>query len=434
MKLRMSNRTGGAARAYAAALAIALAALAASCSSVFTASIQGRLIDAEAYERGETRGIANARVFIYTDEADWQADFSAYAEGDEATAPDGRGTVRFFQATETGEDGSYQFSGFIWKTLFPGYGKTADRREIYLLAYHPDYGLWKNPTPIMVVSDVTARIPPMRMEDLWNEGRITGRALDWKDGVGREGHPIRVYVAEDWNYAAGEPTNLRYPAVPTVNLTSGSDGYWTASFRYKKMPGRSDAVNKTKVIVAWGDGDWRAEDPADPAALNAGLAKGDRDLDRDGFSVSQGDATDWYLESAAVGAFDADDPGTIVDTGSITLQRWRFSVNVQGRVVDDANPTLGLDGITVILTAPSSPSGRVYRADTTQNPQNTEQSGFFNLGTVRWTIDDTGDVEADQKAGRIAVSMQLEGATLVSGGATELLPAQVRTLNIRATP
>ncbi|HRW24558.1 MAG TPA: hypothetical protein P5298_09110, partial [Spirochaetia bacterium] len=145
-------------RRIAALIVIAAAAgLAASCSAVFRSSIQGSVIDLEDWDDGTTTGVADAKIFLYTDDKARDADYDAFVDGDESTLPDGaaRTERQYFQSTVTDADGGYDFTGFIWESLFPKYGKTADRDEVFFLIYHPDYGLWKNPTPLYVVSDVT---------------------------------------------------------------------------------------------------------------------------------------------------------------------------------------------------------------------------------------------------------------------------------------
>jgi len=217
------------------------AALALSCSTVFTSSITGTIIDREDYDDGTTTGIAGARVILYTDETAWDEDYAAYVDGDESTLPDGSGRTayRYFQSTVTDAQGGYEFSGFVWEACFPEYGKTADRRQVYLLIYHPDYGLWRNPVPLYVVSDVTNRLDAIRITDLWNEGRMAGRVVDWSDGDGLGGVTVGFTVADSWAYDAGGAfTNVVFPDGPTTTVTTDGDGRFAVDLAFRKMPDR----------------------------------------------------------------------------------------------------------------------------------------------------------------------------------------------------
>lgn len=421
--------------------AAAVSGLFASCSVVFTSSINGRVIDKEERENNNNVvGVPDARVYLYTEKNPWEADFSAYVEGNSSTLPDapGRQSYRYFQSTTTDNNGNYQFAGVVWETLNSAYGKTADRRDVYLLVYHPNYGLWKNPNPCIVISDVTTELPPLEIEDLYNEGRVSGRVLNWKDSKPLANAAVDLYVPKSWTYTGDtvDSASLEFPSTAAYGVNTDRDGYWTAAIRFKKMGGHRDMVNKTRILVAWNEADYRAEDPLQGTAINGGNVQGDRDLDGNGRSAQTGDPSDWYLLSEDIPASTSTDPQT-VDTGEVTLQRYRFTVNVSGKVLNDSDGT-GISGARVVLTVPA-PDGRDFTAySQPRDTQNSTEEGYFNLGTVEWLITDIPPVEEKQKSGTVPVSTtvyidEIE-KTITSGAITSLAPDSAVYLTLRVTP
>lgn len=435
---------------WLAALAVGAGLVLAGCSVVFSSSINGRVIDKEERENNNNVvGVSDARVYLYTDQAAWEADYNAYVEGNTDTLPDApdRRPYRYFQSTTTDSNGNYQFAGVVWETMNSAYGKTADRKEVYILVYHPNYGLWKNPNPYIVISDVTTEFPPMEIEDLYNEGRLSGRVLDWKDGKPLANAAVNIYVPKKWSYTSDDKVDaasLEFPTTAAYSVNTDADGYWSATIRYKKMGGHADRVNKTRVRVAWNETDYRAEDPAKgtPAgtSLNSGTVSGDRDLDGNGRTALEGDTNDWYLLSDDIPASTSTDPQTLI-TPEVTLQRYRFTVNVSGRVLDasDATGKTAINGARVVLTVPS-PNGTEFDAySQTRDTQNGTEEGYFNLGTVEWFVEDIPN-EAEQKTGTVSVKTEvyLDGSTTpasnVTGAVTTLKPDTAVYLNLKVTP
>lgn len=402
--------------------ALLAAALAASCSAVFRSSIQGTLIDLEDWDEGTTTGIGDAKVFLYTDLAARDEEYAAYVEGDETTLPDGSARTErlYFQSTVSDADGGYEFTGFIWEDLFPAYGKTADRKEVFLVIYHPDYGLWKNPTPLYVVSDVTNQLDLIKLEDLWNAGSLAGTVLDWKDGEPMSGATVSFWVADSWTYdAAGGFADVVYDDTASATATTDDDGYWSAEIRFPMRPDRAThaAYNNAPVRVTYSATGYRANDPADGTGLsNAGLVVS-ADLDGDGKTAAAGDYTDAYVQATLVN----DELATLAD---VTLQRWSFSSTVRGRVY---NGTVYLDGSKIILTVPS-PGGVTYTAySETQTTGDIEQKGVFNLGTIEWEIGDA----SNKQTGLVSTAITLDGAAPSSGGISTLSPDETVVLELR---
>ncbi|HRS64588.1 MAG TPA: carboxypeptidase-like regulatory domain-containing protein, partial [Spirochaetia bacterium] len=320
--------------------------------------------------------------------------------------------------------GNFQFSGIIWHTYFSQFGKTADRIEIYLLVYHPDYGLVKNENPYFIVSDVTTELPVMEIEDIWNKGTIFGKVLNWKDGSPLANASIAVYVPDSWSYSGGSvsDSSLVFPDSPTYTTTTDTDGTWSLTVRYKKMPGRSDTVNKTKVLITWPRLDWRAEDPVEGSppgtSINNGLVYGDRDINKNGRNALQGDNNDWYILSPEIQA-----NGQPVDTGTVTLQRWRFRSTVSGRIVNNSTGQ-GISGVMITLTVPD---GGTKSYTVTSSPQSTQtglEDGFFNFGELVWEIGDITNL-ADKKTGKVPVAWSIASPfTYDSGAPSNLIPDQ----------
>lgn len=136
--------------AACALLAAVLLSLA-GCSAVFEAGISGTLKDKDSGD-----GIPGVSVYAYTDEGLRDRD---YARGATPKA-DGYGLTfnpstggNYIPITSTDGQGRFTIGKLLWKTDKPEFGKTADYQDIYLLYFHPDYGLVKEPTRVTVVSD-----------------------------------------------------------------------------------------------------------------------------------------------------------------------------------------------------------------------------------------------------------------------------------------
>ncbi len=407
--------------------------LSASCSIVFRSSIQGTIIDKESWDDGTTAGIADVKVFLYTKATARNEDFDAYKEGDDSTLPDrdDKPAYLYFQSTVTNADGRYDFTGFIWDKFFSEYGKTADRFEIFLLFYHPDYGLRKNPVPLYVVSDVTNMLPQIALDDLWNEGRLAGTVKNWKDGKGLANVSVNFYVAKSWTYdSAGNFANVEYPRNPTSTATSDTNGTWAATVRFPKKPDSASHKNKAPVRVSFVRDNYRCNDDKNATTLpvDSRFVLTD-DVNRDGRTPEQGDYADAYILTEL--EYDKETgEAKLLTLGDVTMQRWRFSATVSGRVVvDGATPTVGVNGITVTLAV----KGTEYSADSApEDTASSTEDGRFNLGTITWEIGD-GTGSSDWKIGEVDVTTTVTGATLKSGGLAELKPDVQRNITLKVT-
>ncbi len=451
-----------------AILAIIIA-LAVSCSSVFTSSINGSIIDAEQYATdGTVTGVADAKVFLYIDKAARDAALAAYVEGNESTLPDSDANteVDYFQSTVSDADGAYQFSGFLWSTFFPKFGKTADRREIYLLIYHKDYGVWKNPVPLFVVSDVTAQLDRIKITNLWNDGRMTGRVVDWKDGKGLGGVAVNFYVAKSWSSydeATGTFPDVKFPANPTTTVNTDADGYWTANLRFAVQPTRALDTKKAPIKITFTQANYRLNSPvaytgfSNPATLvlNEDLNRNGRTASDDIANDSTPSNNDWadaYLPAIVVLK---DDLSPVPEIADVMMQRWRFTANVSGRIYSDfdddgdgatANPTPPVkkyeNALEVSLTVPNTATGIVFKdISNSQTVGETTTDGHVNLGAIEWFIADLADLSSpvdsaldEQKSGKVGMAVTVAGATLVAPlPVTQMEPDVDLTLDLKVT-
>ena len=108
------------------------------CSAVFDSAISGTVKDKNASSTSSTStgGIADVMVYAYDNEEAWNNKYNSWdgkSEFEDHSVPSARTT----------QDGSFSISNLRWMTNSPAYGKDADSKTIYLLAFHKDYGLEK---------------------------------------------------------------------------------------------------------------------------------------------------------------------------------------------------------------------------------------------------------------------------------------------------
>ncbi len=108
------------------------------CSAVFDSAISGTVRDRSARETSSTTngGISDVMVYAYDNESTWNSKYTSW---------DGKSefTDNSVPSAKTASDGSFSISNLRWLTNNPAYGKDADSKTIYLLAFHKDYGLTK---------------------------------------------------------------------------------------------------------------------------------------------------------------------------------------------------------------------------------------------------------------------------------------------------
>ena len=121
-------------------LVLAVLLMLTACSAVFDSAISGTVKDRSVRETSSSSsgGIADVMVYAYDNEADWTAKYDSWdgkSEFTDTTVP----------SAKTASDGSFSISNLRWYTTSPVYGKDADCKTIYLLAFSKDYGLVKVP-------------------------------------------------------------------------------------------------------------------------------------------------------------------------------------------------------------------------------------------------------------------------------------------------
>ena len=125
-----------------------------SCSSVFSAGVSGKIVDAESSSNPK-EGIADVEVYAYVNEKNRDADFDSYISGKRFSPTDDK---YYIGHTTSNSDGTFTINKVVWNAYFPDFGKTADYCTIYLLFFHNDYGLVKNENPAIIMSDSTSNV------------------------------------------------------------------------------------------------------------------------------------------------------------------------------------------------------------------------------------------------------------------------------------
>ena len=109
-----------------------------SCSSVFSAGVSGKVVDAESTTNPK-EGIADVEVYAYVNEKNRDADFDSYISGTRFSPTDDK---YYIGHTTSNSDGTFTINKVVWNAYFPDFGKTADYCTIYLLFFHNDYRIF----------------------------------------------------------------------------------------------------------------------------------------------------------------------------------------------------------------------------------------------------------------------------------------------------
>ena len=119
-------------------LALCLMLTLTACSAVFDSAISGTVKDRSVRETSSSSSgaIADVMVYAYDNEEEWNSKYNSW-DGESVFVDN---TV---PSAKTAADGSFSIANLRWLTSRPAYGKDADSRTIYLLAFHKDYGLVK---------------------------------------------------------------------------------------------------------------------------------------------------------------------------------------------------------------------------------------------------------------------------------------------------
>ena len=320
------------------------------CSVVFDGSVTGQVVDRERYDEdgAGSAGIAAMTVYLYTDESSWTADYAAWNKG-AGILPHQADTQSYFTSTQTDDNGSFAFTGFVWQTLFPEFGKTADRKDVYLLFYHKDYGLQKNIESLRAVSDNTARLPLIQLDDCYNSRWISGKVNKFSDPLeeGMAGVKVEVYIPVKWSYDDdGEikHDSLVFDDKPDYVLTTDDDGKWKVEASFPMMP--SGSMNEKSGIAAVVASEPDYVFKADYNSDNPGTFFADWDFDKD-------NEVDTCLLSGEIlmEENDAVDKGSVFELSDIDLRTESDEAVIEGRVLD-AVKNVGEAGVSVRVYVP----------------------------------------------------------------------------------
>ena len=318
------------------------------CSVVFTGSITGTLADETEYENGDAgSGITDAAVYLYTEEINRDTDLAAW-NADNTVFPDNPegGVPGYFLKTITDDQGAYTFNGFIWNELFPEYGKSGDRKEVFLLFYHKRYGLTKNPYPVYVVSDVTNRIPVFTLSRIMNTAEISGTLVDKSTGEALPNAGVSIWVPESWSYLSDgsidtdESSDAKFTWGDNPSYTALTDelGEWQQEISYRMLPSVAENLGTVVVRLNFSASGYIAENSADAEIIDGGW-------DRDANGSIENDEDDGYQQSGEISS------GSYTDLGEIGLSDELNTAVVSGRLVN-SNTSEGESNVTVqIFTA-----------------------------------------------------------------------------------
>ncbi|MCF7953758.1 MAG: hypothetical protein K9K78_06750 [Spirochaetales bacterium] len=254
-----------------------------SCSSVFSAYIEGSIYDAdETNADGDSIPIEDADVYLYADKESRDTDYRRWyndgAEDGPLPTESAGENPSYFQTSRTDAEGVYSFSGFTWKELNPEFGKTADRANIYLLIYHKNYGLQKNRDPehIKVVSEVSNTVPDLYISKHMNTATVRGYVLD-EYGDALNNATVDLYIPENWEYVSGDATEIDEASLdwgtdpsPLTALTD-ADGEYSFSISYPPKPSRTDNRENTLLRLTFELDGYLAEREANPEISMSGF-------------------------------------------------------------------------------------------------------------------------------------------------------------------
>jgi hypothetical protein len=350
----------------------AFAMLLGSCSVVFTAGVQGRVVDGEIFSQSaDAGGIDGVEVYLYIRERPRRLDRERYET--EGLLPNETEEGRYYLETVTntvgGEAGSFSFPTFYWNDLLPTYGRTGDRRDVFFLLYHPEYGLVDYTASI--VSDTTNTLAPIELIWLYREAIISGRIVRAGTSAGVGGVMVTAYVADGWDGSV-----FTYQPEDPQQTTTGPDGYYSITLSLLRSV--LESAGSGSALLTFSESDHLIDSSVDP------LLDESVDVNDDG----EADVT---YETPPLEA----DETTEMDT--ISIKQVSFSESLEGRVgVDtggDGNIDSGTNGAVVHLyfnaAASPAPADPPDFTTTTQNllvDQDVE-AGWFSFSDLDWYDD-----------------------------------------------
>ncbi len=383
----MQNRSMFTALAVLTAATLAAAVLA-GCSSVFSGSVSGTVYDAATYSQDDPDTLGNIEVFLYQTEEDRDADFDTLtgAGGDGADSGAGEPTL-FYDTTSTAGDGTFTLN-YVWNTLFPDYGDTGDREEVFLIFHDPTGEFATLKKSAVVISQFTSDVVAL-MSAARARATVTGTVECAVSGAGLGDVTVTGYLPGSWEYDdAGGLEDVDWSGADRAfRVSTGDGGGYTASFTFpRKLPADApeDADERIQLRLLFSrtgfetetDGDDDLSPPGTPADLN-------------------GDGTDdvYYQSPLIIAGVD-----TAMDT--IGLKPTEITATLTGRVwrddgeggaeggvnddFDDVDTPINYKDVVLTVEDPESGSTKRYFASTERSGATDPEDGTFTISGITW--------------------------------------------------
>ncbi len=381
-------------------LLAAVALLAAACSTVFTSSISGVVYDAVLYEDGTEEPVAGADVYLYRRGADRDDDLADLNAGTPAS--------RFFDRTTTDAGGEFTLN-FVWNSLFPEFGETADREEVAFIVHDPDGDYSTATAEAVIVSEFIADLRVL-MTAARASASVTGLVRDASTGNPVEGVTVTGFLPVTRTYSGSTGVSVsEWSTESTFLATTDVNGRYTASYSFPRLLEDDETgTERSAVRLLFSRSGYRVAADAD-SDLSSGV-----DVDGDGVN-------DVYLESGSTLA------GIQTTLAAVSLKPNEFTGTLRGQVFIDGSNGGALDGVieaveaanglTVRITVTDPDSGGTSEYQTTSRREGIDgEDGEIDLSGITWSDSDYGGTQS------------LANATISVDGYTVVLPAAAVSL------
>jgi hypothetical protein len=366
-----------------------------SCSVIFSSYISGMVYDKELYtpDNPAAAAVPNAQVFLYADEATRNSDFQIwYDEGNEqGKLPNELSSPNYFMFSKTDDAGEFTFSGFTWKELNPEFGKTADRQSVYFLVYHDDYGLKKNTDPehIQIVSDIDNTIPDLLLERFRNSAQVTV-TLEPENSEDTGGIPVRIYVAEDWDYdGSDEIINAQWPDDPDYEGVTNGEGEYELDVVYPKKPNSVDSKGTGPVRIVIDAEDYQiTSSPVSPASSTESEWGTTIDEDRDAyysFELEEGEIHTFTWELKKTVFENQQLSGYVFDDTHSYTEVSYFNDSGERNLNEDYDEGINNLRVGLYMNDPGSPTSLDGADYLSLTENNGNADGYYSFNDISWT-------------------------------------------------
>lgn len=359
------------------------------CSVVFKASLNGTLVDID-----DDNGINNATVLVYTDENSFNNDWNILKEDSTNIESLSNYYAKTTTDTEGDQDGYYNFSGIVWQTLTPQFGKDADRIKVYFIFWHEDYEPLKFST--YLTSDVTNSLPPVKATKAKNYSTIKGSIVDANTNNGVQNVNVRIYIPYEWDYDENgnlDASTLKFHTEPDYTLVTDANGEYSQKIAFIKNPIVTNSNDKTKVIIriTFDRNGYKIDPTSDDSYDDEGNLIDDgnlkNDVDMDGDNIN-----DIYYQTDEI------EPDTTVVLNDVPIKRTHFTETISGRIYyDDSGTKEYYNGLTVKIwtniNKDNSPDYSTVESDfvtntSTRTTNDQTQDGYFSFNNISWDDED----------------------------------------------